>query len=327
MHAQSFVVVVLGAALLTFAFVADPSTTVSDPGIRNIPALRSAFLLTIESMGGSSAYRKVQNEYASADFNTQHNVAHLFGETLYAKEGVSGIRDCDPSFVFGCYHGFFAVAVAHEGLVVLPLLDEACEEVVEGESNACRHGIGHGILEYLGHERLMDALTACDATTQPNPLAGCTSGVFMEYNVPLTSLESGAYFTVPRPPGEDPYEPCMSVEERFKGSCILELPQWWAQVYARDYTHMGSLCASLSADESQICYLGLGKVVAPSVEFDPYASRAVCELMPDERGSYYCRASAAWSIAYDGEGVEASKIICEESDPAYNYPCPVGASL
>lgn len=308
--------------LIVYAFSVSTHEN-ADTGINAI-ALRSEFKKEIHTLGGGGAYALVKKRYEHASVDIQHNIAHIFGETAYNVLGTEGIRACDASFAFGCYHGFFNVAVASEGSAILPALDYACGLVTEGDPSACRHGLGHGILEYLGNEKLEEALALCGETTQPNPITGCTSGVFMQFNIPITYTDDGQFYSTPRNLNrESPFEPCDALPAQFQESCYHELPQWWAQVYGRDYGFIGSLCASVTSEDlSKVCFLGIGKIVAPSFAYDSHDTYEACELITDERGAYLCRAAAAWNIALDGGGFEDAAYVCGETIPAFQFECP-----
>jgi len=280
----------------------------------------------LKTYSSQDAYQRFTAIYDQFDFNIQHTVAHIFGETLFEIVGNEGISYCDSSFSFGCYHGFFTRSVSSEGLTIITALDEGCGTIVGGNQSACRHGIGHGILEYLGTDHLTEALAVCLKTTQPDPVAGCTSGVFMEYNVPLITNDQGEFIASPRSLGSDPYTPCGDVETQFKASCYFELPQWWEQVYNQDVRTIGRLCSQIpEKDYVRQCFVGYGRIVAPSAEYNPKITRSRCEEIESREGSYLCRASAAWSIALNGGGYNDARQVCEESVAGYGFSCPIDA--
>lgn len=202
--------VLLVAGVLWFGHTTD-SLNVSS---QTVGEIRVTMEKNIEDMGGREAYQTFKQQYENVPFDAQHSASHLFGESLFHSLGLPGISVCDSDFSFGCYHGFFTKAVSEQGLVVVSDLDVACTAVTDAQSiSACQHGIGHGILEYVGPLHLSRALEACTNTHQSNPLVGCTSGVFMEYNVPLSVSENGVFSTTARPlenPNE-PYHPCTEV--------------------------------------------------------------------------------------------------------------------
>ncbi len=254
--------------------------------------LRDEIRTSIKKLGGEGAYASLKSSAIVNESSVQHTTAHIFGESLYAEKGKNGVSVCDSEFDFGCYHGFFTAAVKKEGLSVVLPLDVVCQTTVE--PSACQHGLGHGILEYMGHKKLDEALLICTRTNQPDPVAGCTSGVFMEYNVPLMKSDFG-YEVVARPLGKDPFVPCTDVAERFKTSCYHELGQWWYQVYSGQFERMGILCDSVKPEEERrTCFLGIGKTIGPAAGYEREETIEICNKMP-ESARDTCFSGAAWN--------------------------------
>lgn len=321
---------VLGAVILGTFFLLHES----EPIAPSLPVLydaarvseaREAMRADIKRSGGAAAYVAFKETYASFPFEKSHNAAHLFGESLYDIEGIPSVAFCDTSFNFGCYHGFFATAVSAEGLDVVPALDSACGDPHVRGASACQHGLGHGILEYLGHDNLVAALEACGRTNQPDPLAGCTGGVFMEYNVPLVTNTDGSFSIAARPFTEDegPYGPClMLTNERFRLSCVQELAQWWNQVFDGDFVKMSELCGALSSDELQaVCIAGVAKIIPSSTDYVVSASEETCALMPPQ---WYdrCIMQASWSFETNTGLHEEARTLCAFASPAVQPTCP-----
>lgn len=282
----------LAAGVAVALFFLQPEIEVKNDGI---PEFRSVFESSIKKLGPSEAYEGMKRAYASKSPDMQHNMSHLFGESLYAALKGEGIGTCDPTFNFGCYHGFFTAAVKNEGIGSVSALDRVCQASLR--PNVCQHGLGHGILEYLGHTNLSSALEKCSLTYQPDPIAGCTSGVFMEYNVPLTT-EGDSFSVSARPLGspEKPYGPCTDVAEKFRGSCYHELAQWWNQVYRRDFERMGVLCAAVPQEYNDVCFAGIGNVAGPSANYNTEHAAGICRLMPDAARDI-CLENAAWAFS------------------------------
>jgi hypothetical protein len=246
----------------------------------------------------------------SKTHDEQHNAAHLFGESLYATNGVDGIRTCDTDFNFGCYHGFFTQAVSGEGLSLVSALDAACQ--TSERPSACQHGIGHGIMEYVGHSNLPRALEACSLTHQPDPIAGCTSGVFMDYNIRLI-VEGNTFSVSTRPLGDPelPFAPCTEVKDKFKKSCYHELPQWWYQVYAGNVKRIGELCERIENQTYRaICFSGVGNIVGSVANYETAHVKELCALMPTHAVSS-CISNAAWSFSANIDSKDDARELCE----------------
>lgn len=243
------------------------------------------------------AVQKLHQENAGLDFGQQHFAAHLFGESLYEHAGIEGVSFCDESYTYGCYHGFFTQAIAEHGSNILIALDEACENAHTTAPSACRHGIGHGLVEYFGPNKLDDALEACNLTTRVDLTSGCPSGVFMEYNLPAEISGTTVRLTH-RPLENSPFEPCLSVEDEFKESCYRELPQWWLQVFPDQHEVLVELCSQIENPQYRAhCYSGLGTVLTTE-HFDYDLTRQVCGLILDDEYRQMCFNEGARSIYF-----------------------------
>lgn len=288
-----------------------PGASSREPG-SDSAAEREYWTDRMNEAGALGAYEEFKETFASSHFSLQHLNAHLFGELLYRKLGIEGIAVCDATFAFGCYHSFFGQALAEHGMAAVAQLDEACIEKFGEYGTGCQHGIGHGLLEYFGHSQLLAALEGCTLTTQVQKLFGCTSGVFMEYNVPIIITPEFAKTEV-RALNENPYAPCSTiVPERFRESCYYEMGQWWDKVYYGDYAKIGELCEAIALpEEREPCYLGTGNVAAPSSDYDVESTIEKCESMPTKEGAFLCRAGASWSFFAVPERRELAPLLCE----------------
>jgi hypothetical protein len=298
------------------------SVQAKDPlALSSVAEQRATFEQDIRTLGGAGAYTKFKKIYSEVPFNQQHLATHIFGGALYTVLAHDGVAVCDSGFSFGCFHGFFIGAVSEEGLSVVKSLDIACSRTPIPA--ACQHGIGHGILEYLGHGRLDDALRACAEITRSGPVGGCTSGVFMEYNVPLIE-SSGAFSTEARmlPAPDEPYHPCPEVASQFSESCYHELPQWWEQVYAGDFGVIGRLCHEAGAEEYQrACVGGIGYRAAPSANYNLGKTRALCAMMPTDDMEHLCIVSASHAFASNIGDDQGAMALCDALPVSYLAAC------
>lgn len=272
---------------------------------------RLYWLYEIEHVGPEKAYKEFKEKNGRIAFDYQHLSVHVFGELLYETEGLLGIQYCDPSFGFGCYHGFFGRALSEEGVSAVKELDAICVEIYTPLGTGCQHGIGHGIMEYVGGNRINEALELCKETTQLTPLLGCTSGVFMEYNRPLSTKEGVTLSPEPRPFDEsNPYDPCISVDEKFRDSCFFELGQRYSLIFREDAVMQTTLCSGLhNSRDVRHCYMGVGADLAPAFAFDVDLILSKCAAM-GAQGELFCRAGASWSYYADPEKREQSGRLC-----------------
>lgn len=275
-----------------------PTYDQSGDGRLNPVAEKKRWTERIQEAGPEIAYREFSEAYADKHFGIQHGAMHIMGELLYETQGIKGLSICDVTFAFGCYHSFFGRAFSEKGLEIIRDLDHACVAKFGPLGTGCQHGIGHGLMEYFGAAKLTTALEHCKETTQLKELFGCTSGVFMEYNVPII-IDANISYTEPRKLNSaNPNEPCNTiVAEKFRSSCYYEMPQWWDKVYKRNYEKIGMLCNDIeNVEHQESCFLGIGNVAAPSSEYDVKETIAKCEKMPDSKSMLICRSGSSWSF-------------------------------
>lgn len=267
--------------------------------------------LRMREVGPAEAYEEFKKGYADAPFEDQHGNAHLIGDLLYRIAGIDGLSVCDESFAFGCYHSFFGAFLADHGTASVNELAEACREKFGDADTGCTHGIGHGIMEALGRENLLEALELCEASGQTNPLYGCTSGLFMEYNDAIVVDESGIRAEVRRP-GGDLREPCRSgVPERHKASCYYELALWWRHLFGDDFEKVGNLCGTVEEDAYRdLCYRGWGTTVAENSSYAAENVVRICGLIQDEEGAAWCASGAALRFVGTGEHRAEAEKLC-----------------
>ncbi len=265
--------------------------------------------------GGVRAYETFIQKNADAPLERQHFAAHVMGKALFSELGIEGLVICDMSFGFGCYHGFFAGALAEGGEARIKELDQVCVGAFGPLGTGCLHGIGHGILEYVGYERITDALTLCGKTTQVVPLLGCTSGVFMDYLSPLAGEGATLIPSARNVDPMNPYDPCPQVSEEFKGSCYFEFGNWLRET-GGDFK---TLCAGLSGFDRMHCFLGAGSAHALSSN-DVDAVRAECMSLQEE-DELSCRAGVAWGF-FSGGHTEADVLYaCAYTDANRRHQC------
>lgn len=283
----------------------------------------------IESVGAERAYAEYKETFATAPFSAQHLLAHMMGELLYEKEGIDGLKICDATFAFGCYHSFFGRALSEKGTDVITLLDASCVRAYGPLGTGCQHGIGHGIVEYMGGKDIAKALDLCSKTTQLKALFGCTSGVFMEYNTPTITSGVDAESQTRLFDIRKPYDPCDgAVAERYRESCYYEIVAWWQRSLSADYTKMGALCLGIKkATERDACLLGVGNTVAPSTLYDVAKTIDMCTKMPNRISEILCRAGASWSFFAEPRVRMHANEVCEMGNQKEKDTCMKRSNL
>jgi hypothetical protein len=295
--------------------------TVTGPALA---AEKTRWSKRMDEVGPQKAYEEFKLEYATKNFGSQHMMAHIIGSLLFQKAGIKAQAICDSTFSFGCYHSFFSETLTHYGPSVITQLNQACLDKFGPAGSGCQHGIGHGVMDYFGPKRLLDALNACQPTTALSPIAGCTSGVFMEYNVPILISATTATAQPRVVDPKKPYAPCPGLPEQYRDSCYYSIGQFWDQIdpYRSDYKTQGLLCKNTpNPSQMESCYLGVGNVVAPNNNYDPVKAVASCKQMPDQTAVIICQAGASWSFAANPQFKPLAIQMCEQLNEADHQDC------
>ncbi|XKT74463.1 MAG: hypothetical protein ACJKTH_03850 [Patescibacteria group bacterium UBA2163] len=289
---------IFGVLIIVGMFIGTFLTADSHPiySIESESYNRAYWDTRINKVGAQDAFSEFKKKNQVAPFERRHLSTHIIGELFYEHEGVAGIRYCDASFSFGCFHGFFGRAISEEGVSVISELDTQCVNAYSVLGTGCQHGIGHGIMEYVGYESVSKALELCAKTTQVTQLLGCTSGVFMEYNTPLVVGPDGE---IPKPREfnkNDPYTPCTEVDEVFRESCYFELGQWFLRMLNNNIQQQKAVCGDIASSiYRERCFMGIGSNLAPSTEYNAPRVREHCAAF-GSLGEVACLAGASWSF-------------------------------
>jgi hypothetical protein len=148
-----------------------------------------------------------------------HELAHMVGDELYLQKGFEGIRACDDSFEYGCYHGVMEKFLADKGPSQIGTAVTLCKEAYPDDTQlrqygACIHGLGHGLLTWYSLD-LKKALHGCDQVPSDVRLQ-CADGVFMEYSFDITPDHY---------PISDPWSLCTAVGQEYYIPCARYQPE------------------------------------------------------------------------------------------------------
>ncbi len=273
----------------------------------------------VPKVGQQVAHEELARAVANLDQANQHLAAHAFGAALWNTTGIHGAGTCDQRFSSGCTHSYIAAAIAQLGLTDgIRFVGRFCMEKAEGvrPETSCQHGIGHGLVGYLGYElpNLTEALSICDGLPHKASLTmGCWGGVLMEYNFRGHIQDVRPLTTASR------FEPCFSLPEQQQSSCLFWQPLWWyVETYPESsametFAQMGSYCTSplLKKGLSGACLAGIGFMAPGRVEMNPKLTAQACvEATHTGADRISCWSGAAVQLAIDARD-RARAFVCE----------------
>ncbi|MBI2108574.1 MAG: hypothetical protein HYT93_00130 [Parcubacteria group bacterium] len=257
-----------------------------------------------------------QKKYKKLNPAEQHAAAHIVGEAIYKKQSYSGIVFCD--YVIGdagCVHELMTLAILENGLNIIPSINKECLNLPSNKRTAsCQHGVGHGILFYLGYDykSLLKGLEQCSLITAPylresvRYVEGCVGGVLMEYNSnpSLNKSQKPRVFAL-----DSVYVPCTSLGEEMRSVCYFWQTQWW-NANLKDYNtigkykKMGELCTVIvNANEKTWCFRGIAHAMIPDTKWIVKKALHFCNSITLDAGRQECQAYAAF--LFKDEGLES----------------------
>lgn len=265
----------------------------------------------INTLGSAKAYDDFKKNNRILTPALQHNTAHIFGEALYSSAGLDGITVCDSEFNYGCYHSLIGNALAKEGLEKITNINYSCTKTKDFLK--CQHGIGHGIVAFLGYQydNLKQALAICDSLHGRDPIGGCFTGVFMEYNFQTMLADDAQIRDFNK---TTPLFPCSDLSVNFQDPCLYEQANWWLQVLPGSFSErigrIDQYCNGLSESQQEACYSGLGIHIPAHTNWDNQKTVEACQIVKNEVLQSICIYSAASDFSSRPEFASRAIKIC-----------------
>lgn len=218
-----------------------------------------------------------------------HEFAHIIGNESYWKSGLEGIKICDTTFAFGCFHGVTEAMLLKEGVQEVKAIEIGCLELfppnLSEDYTGCIHGTGHGIYTWEGGD-YRQALLDCDIISE-SYRQYCYDGVFMEN----ASLVGSRVFDE-----KNPWKFCTDLDERYHHNCA----RYQSQIFfselngANSFSLVGKNCAlGPSVLLRETCFQSLGFHVAQSSLGKLEDIFKNCKRMPSTEGREMCIVGAA----------------------------------
>ena len=145
--------------------------------------LESFSKTAIEDPQESLLFLKNKFTKSNQTIDDVHEFAHIVGNSAFKKYGVDGIKICDATFSYGCFHGITESMILTIGKSVIPEIEKVCTETFKTNPDflsGCIHGSGHGLFGANNYS-LELSLEDCKAFQKDNGKY-CYDGVFMEYS-------------------------------------------------------------------------------------------------------------------------------------------------
>ena len=262
----------------------------------------------IQKKGEVEAFREFREALAKSELIRfiQHPASHRFGAALYHEGGSLStciVDDFEMSAILGgCVHEFVGQSVTEHGNAIVPKMIRDCDGATFEKD--CVHALGHGLISFWGYEpaNLETVLTICD-TMDATTAFECRKGAYMEYHIRFMLDDSGP--PMMRDPSDNHFDPCNSIDSKYRSSCIFALSSWWSTFSIREgkdenavYEEIGSRCSQLGDQrDRQLCFAGAGKTtffMAPATE-----SVSLCKVASETRvDELVCRSTAQSEFTY-----------------------------
>lgn len=281
-----------------------------------------------------------------------HLLGHEVGYALYDEKGIDGIASCTDEFRNACSHSLVISAFIEHGESALPTISKACKRAPGGKGayTMCFHGLGHGVLAYVGYD-LEKAIMLCKKAGTKEYAQGeyveCVGGTVMEmlsgvHDRTAWGLQAEKYLKK-----DDPLFPCTAdfMSREVRPVCLahitpnlflaagLNLASLDPAGYPRAFRFCEALPKSASV-ERESCYGGFGKeFITLARERDirdlgsmgPTELRKVrewCNAAEHVQGKKWCENYALASLFWGGESeADASFAFCELAQGSERNEC------
>ena len=245
----------------------------SEPSFQD---LSDYFRELAEKKGAPYAFEVLRRATLPPDTDP-HLLGHLVGDMLYKQQGIGGIARCTDDFRNACSHSVVIGILSEHGEGSLPEIAKTCREAPGGTGayTMCYHGLGHGVLAYVGYD-LEAAVGMCETMGTPEyrnrEYIECVGGAVMEMiagvHDPLAwERQFDTYFKE-----SDPLYPCDAafMPEATRDICYTYLtPHLFTATGGlpessgpHDYRKAFALCESISEarlQQREACFGGFGK--------------------------------------------------------------------
>jgi hypothetical protein len=276
-----------------------------------------------------------------------HRVAHEIGYVHFEQKGLAGIYSCTTDFRYACEHAVVVQALITLGAEALQDVARVCSEGPGGVDAYvhCFHGVGHGLMAYLGYD-YEEAVGTCKqvydiAVTLRPDVTGkrlwheCIGGATMELMDGEHDKDAQAKAKLTYMPASDILMPCDAdfISNEVRPICYSYLkPRFFEAAGVTGgvpspeaYPKALSYCKKIPDDEfgsRDGCYAGFGAgfaylITGDESTFQNASDSAIvhvhelCSLADDSNGRVACDLAALDIIFWSGQsGVSAATSYC-----------------
>lgn len=269
----------------------EPSITAQE--FSKLNAIEQFKLLThiSEQNGAEAAWHFLVTASKSMTSNP-HDLAHSVGALIWQKKGISGMAICDPSFAFGCYHGYTEEALKND-LDKLPSLAKSCDQVGtidSGPWSSCIHGLGHGVASYFRTTDLRAALQACNILSIGKNY--CHDGVFMEFTINAPKAFYQDYLS------KNQLYPCTTLDKEYQSTCGRNQPYILSKYDRKTIPQIAAICSKANDEIKTSCINTLGLIAAERTNGDIKKIKTICNQVEETNSKIQCYISAATEIIF-----------------------------
>lgn len=278
-----------------------------------------------------------------------HALGHAIGYVLYEQQGPTGMRYCTHDFTNACAHSVLIQTFIENGAQALSDIANVCKEIPGGAASypTCFHGVGHGILAYLGYDyenavsrctEVEDAVRASDPNGASGISGQCVGGATMEliqgnHDKGAWEAQKGKYLS-----DADLLSPCNAsfMPDTARPFCYSYLTGRFLrasgakggtpspEAYPKAFSYCEKIPKSSIADREG-CYGGFGSnfvnIAEDSRVLSDISDRAIgdvhawCALAGDPDGEKWCVSYAMDTVFWTGNPAEkAARRFCDASN-------------
>lgn len=293
--------------------------------------LESYFQNLAQEKGAAYAYEVLKIAPIPPNID-MHLLGHVVGDILYKQEGVNGIKICTNDFRNACSHSIVIGLFNDKGEGALPAIAQACRKAPGGSGayTMCFHGLGHGILAYLGYD-MEKAIEMCKKTGtveyRNREYIECVGGAVMEiigggfHDHELWAKQRVQYLK-----NDDPLYTCFAsfMPKEARVQCLVYLTPHLFEAAGGDLAHPTpndfekafTFCGKIPNDDfsdREACFGGFGKefvVLAQERDIRKIESMTYrqlsrvyewCLLAQNKEGVGACLSYALGSLYWGGE--------------------------